>query len=81
MHIGRDKAHTGGTHRVEKKNPHIAWSIFGGRILIQVMRAPAGCEWQYIVQDRRGGLFVEMFMLCLHAFVRFVSNLFALAYY
>ena len=44
------------------------------------MRAPAGCEWQYLVQDRRDGLCVEMFMLCLHAFVRFVSNLFALAY-
>ena len=38
------------------------------------MKAPAGCEWQYIVQYRRDGLYVEMFMLCLHAFVRFVSN-------
>ena len=52
----RDKAGTGGTHRVEKKKLHIVWSIFGGTILNQVMRAPAGCEWQYIVQDRHGGL-------------------------
>ena len=40
----------------KKKNSRIVWSIFGGTILIQVMRACAACEWQYIVQDWRGGL-------------------------
>ena len=57
---------------------HIAWRTLGATIL---MRSPAGYEWQYIVQHPRDGLYFEVFMLCLHAFIRFVSNLFPLAYH
>ena len=44
-----------------------------------MMRASAGREWKYIVQYWRYGLYVEMCMLCLCAFVGFVLNLFVLA--